>query len=191
MPASLVLLVNESGQAAEHRPDMGLNDLLQERHAAIVDAWFEAVVETYHEETRPPLRKQNAPFTNPVGFNTAQGLAGLFDGLVKGMLPAETSRFLDGIVRIRAVQDFTPSDAVRFIFRLKDVVRKELAESLEDPAIAAELVPFHAAIDDLALFAFDLYMQCRETLYDIKAKEARNMTFRLLQKAQLITENQE
>jgi hypothetical protein len=170
---------------------MNLKELLQEKRPAIVAAWFETVVETYHEETRGPLRRQKAPFANPVGFNTAEGLDGLFDGLMKGMMPAETSRFLDAIVRIRAVQDFTPSEAVRFIFRLKDVIRKELAESLQDPAVSAELVPFEGAIDDLALFAFDLYLQCREKIYDIKAKEARNMTFRLLQKAQLISENQE
>ena len=170
---------------------MGLKELLQEHRSAIAAKWFEAVVETYHEETRGPLRKQNAPFTNPVGFNTAQGLEGLFDGLLKGMLPEETSRFLDAIVRIRAVQEFAPSEALRFIVRLKDVVRTELAEALRDPAVAGELIAFESAVDDLALFAFDLYMQCREKLYDIKAKEARSMTFRLLQKAQLITEQQE
>ena len=170
---------------------MGLNELLQENRSVIVEKWFEAVVETYHEQTRGPLRRQNAPFTNPVGFNAAQGLEGLFNGLVTGVLPSETSGFLDGIVRIRAVQEFAPSEALGFIFRVKDVVRKELAEALADPAIAAGLPQFDTAVDDLALFAFDLYMQCREKLYDIKAKEARNMTFRLLQKAKLITEHQE
>jgi hypothetical protein len=171
--------------------NMNLKEHLQENRSAIVDQWFETVVGTYQEETRGPLRRQNAPFTNPVGFNTAQGLEGLFDGLLNGMMPAETSRFLDGIVRIRAVQDFAPSEALRFILQLKDVVRKVLAEALQDPSTACELVAFESAIDDLALFAFDLYMQCRETIYDIKAKEARSMTFRLLQKAQLITDKQE
>ena len=170
---------------------MSLKEHLQENRSAIVNQWFETVVGTYQEETRGPLRRQNAPFTNPVGFNTAQGLEGLFDGLLKGMMPSETSRFLDAIVRIRAVQDFAPSEAVRFIFQLKGVVRSKLGEKRQEPAVAAELVSFESAVDDLALFAFDLYMQCRETIYDIKAKEARSMTFRLLQKAKLITENQE
>jgi hypothetical protein len=170
---------------------MNLKELLQEKRSAIIAAWFETVVETYHEETRGPLRRQNAPFTNPVGFNTAEGLGGLFDGLMKGMMPAETSRFLDAIVRIRAVQDFAPSEAVRFIFRLKDVIRKELAEALRDQAVSAELVSFEGAIDDLALFAFDLYLQCREKIYDIKAREAQSATFRLLQQAKILTERQE
>jgi hypothetical protein len=170
---------------------MDFKGLLQENRSAIVDQWFETVVGTYQEETRGPLRRQNAPFTNPVGFNTRQGLEGLFDGLLKGMIPSETSRFLDGIVRIRAVQDFAPSEAIRFIFQLKGVVRRKLGETLQDPAVGADLGSFESTIDDLALFSFDLYMQCRETIYDIKAKEARSMTFRLLQKAQLITEKQD
>ena len=170
---------------------MSLSDLLHENRSAIVSQWFETVVGTYQEGTRGPLRRQNAPFTNPVGFNTAQGLEGLFDGLLKGMMPAETSRFLDGIVRIRAVQEFAPSEALGFIFQLKDVVRKVLAKAPQQPAAANELDVFDSSVDDLALFAFDLYMQCREKIYDIKAKEARSLTFRLLQKAQIITENQE
>jgi len=170
---------------------MTLKEHLQENRSAIVNQWFELVVGTYQEETRGPLRKQNAPFTNPVGFNTRQGLEGLFDGLQKGMMPSETSRFLDGIVRIRAVQNFAPSEALRFIFQLKTVVRANLGETLREPAVAGDLASFESAIDDLALFSFDLYMQCREKIYDIKAKEARSMTFRLLQKAQVITEKQE
>ena len=169
---------------------MGLNDLLQENRSSIVSLWFETVVGTYQEETRGPLRRKNAPFTNPVGFNTTQGLEGLFDGLLKGMMPAETSRFLDGIVRIRAVQEFAPSEALGFIFQLKDVVRSVLAKAPQ-PVADNELAAFDSAVDDLALFAFDLYMQCREKIYDIKAKEARSLTFRLLQKAQIITESQE
>jgi hypothetical protein len=40
------------------------------------------------------------------------------------MLPDTVSTFLDGIVRIRAVQNFAPSEAVAFIFHLKKVIRR-------------------------------------------------------------------
>jgi hypothetical protein len=96
------------------------------------------------------------------------------------------------MIRIRAVQDFTPSQAVAFIFEVKKVVRKELAsEILHDPHMREELAAWDSAVDDLVLFAFDIYMQCREKIYDLKANEARNLTFRLLQKAKLIAEDQE
>jgi len=170
---------------------MNLKELLVEKRSSITAAWFDAVVATYQEETRGSLQRKNAPFTNPVGFNTEQGLQGLFDGLLNGVMPSETSRFLDGIVRIRAVQNFTPSDALRFIFQLKEIVRTQFGDVMREPGRAEEVAAFESAVDELALFAFDLYMECREKIYDIKAKEARSMTFRLLQKAQLIAEHQE
>ncbi len=75
---------------------------------------------------------------------------------------------------------------------LKNVVRQELgSEALAQQGIAEELVTFESAVDDLALYAFDLYMKCREKIYELKANEARSMTFRLLQQARLIVDNQD
>lgn len=171
---------------------MSLKDVLQEKKSTIVKKWFDAVLETYHENARGPFGKREAQFTNPVGYNLSQGIEGLFDALLEGLIPDEVSRFLDSMIRIRAVQDFTPSQAVAFIFEVKKVVRKELAsEILHDPHMREELAAWDSAVDDLVLFAFDIYMQCREKIYDLKANEARNMTFRLLQKAKLIAEDQE
>ncbi len=171
---------------------MDLKQYLIEHKSAIQKKWFDAIVETYPNETSTFLKKQKAQFTNPVGYTLAEGLERLFDGLLKGMLPEDVKRHLDSVVRIRAIQDFAPSEAVAFIFRLKNVIRQELgAENLKQPGIAEELSAFDSAIDDLALFAFDLYMNCREKIYDLKANEARRMTFRLLQQAHLIVDDQD
>jgi len=51
-----------------------------------------------------------------------------------------------------------------------------------------ELKEIELRIDSLALLAFDLFMACREKIYELKANEARNMTYRLLQKAKLVCE---
>jgi hypothetical protein len=78
----------------------------------------------------------------------------------------ETERIapaLDALIRIRAVQDLTASQAVGFVFLLKPILR-ELApvdDSLND------------RIDRLALMAFDKYMQCREQLADIRVNEGQ------------------
>jgi hypothetical protein len=171
---------------------MNLKQNLQEKKPAILKKWFDAVADTYAADTSSFLKKQKAQFTNPVGYTLAEGLDGLFEGLQKGMLPDEVSRFLDSIVRIRAIQDFAPSTAIAFILQLKKVVRQELGEEiLKQPGLAGELAAYESAVDDLALFAFDLYMKCREKIYELKANEARNMTFRLLQQAHLIVDNQD
>ena len=171
---------------------MSLKSILQEKKPVIIKQWFEALVETYPEGTRSSLRKQDAQFANPVGYHYAEGVEALFDALLGGMLPDTVSTFLDSMIRIRAVQNFTPAQAVAFIFQLKHIVRAALGpELLQDRKLSEELVALESAVDDLALFAFDLYMHCREGIYDIKAKEAGRATFRLLQQAKIITGFQE
>jgi hypothetical protein len=171
---------------------MNLKAHLIEKKPAILKKWFDEIAETYPGDTSNFLKKQKAQFTNPVGYTLAEGIERLFDGLLKGVLPEEVSQFLDSIIRIRAIQDFAPSEAVSFIFRLKKVIRLELGNDiLQQQGIAGELAVFETAIDDLALFAFDLYMKCREKIYELKANESKNMTFRLLQQARLIVDNQD
>jgi hypothetical protein len=171
---------------------MDLKDVLKEKRQDIVKAWFESVLSSYHADARGPMRRVQAQFTNPVGFNIAEGLEGLFDALLQEVIPDTVSTFLDAIIRIRAVQDFAPSDALAFVFSIKKIVREHAGkERLAEPAFQQELAAFDRVVDDLALYAFDIYMRCREKIYDLKAQEARNMTFRLLQKAQMITENHE
>lgn len=167
---------------------MSLNDILHEKKPEIVKQWFEALVETYPEGTRGPLRKKDAQFANPVGYHYAEGVEALFDALLGSMLPDTVSSFLDSMIRIRAVQNFTPSQAVAFIFQLKQIVRTAIGtELLRDRKLSEELATLESAVDDLALFAFDLYMHCREGIFDIKAKEAERATFKLLQQAKIIT----
>lgn len=172
--------------------DMNLKNHLSGKKAAILKKWFDAVADTYAADTAGFLKKQKAQFTNPVGYTLAEGLEGLFDALLQGMIPDTVKTFLDGIVRIRAIQEFEPSEAVAFVFQLKKVVRQELgAELLQQPGMTEELASFDSAIDDLALFSFDIYIKCREKIYELKANEARNMTFRLLQQAKLIVDDQD
>jgi hypothetical protein len=171
---------------------MSLKNILQEKKPAIVKQWFEALVGTYPEGTRGSLRKQDAQFANPVGYHYAEGVEALFEALLGGMLPDRVSSFLDSMIRIRAVQNFTPTQAVGFIFQLKSIMRAALGpELLQDRKFSEDLVALESAVDDLALFAFDLYMHCREGIYDIKAKESERATFRLLQQAKIITERSE
>jgi len=171
---------------------MNLKQNLIEKKPAILKAWFNAVAETYPKDTAGFLKKQKAQFTNPVGYTISEGIEGLFDALLQGMIPENVSTFLDGIIRIRAIQDFDPSGALAFIFQLKKIIRQELGdEVLKQQGLAGELESFEAAIDDLALFSFDIYMKCREKIYELKANEARSMTFRLLQQARLIVDNQD
>ncbi|KJR46459.1 hypothetical protein UF75_3173 [Desulfosporosinus sp. I2] len=50
------------------------------------------------------------------------------------------------------------------------------------------MLKFESEIDELALYAFDTFVKCREQLYELKTDELKRMTFTLLKKANLMAE---
>jgi hypothetical protein len=103
---------------------MRLNNLLAQRKTAIIKNWFTLAVETYPPDTASFLKKQKDPFANPVGRTISQGLEALFNELLKEMDYEIITSFLDPIIRIRAIQNFSPAQAVSFIFLLKRAIRE-------------------------------------------------------------------
>ncbi len=172
--------------------DLGdLNALLVEKKSAIVKKWFDLIIDTYPSDASNFLKKQKNRFSNPVGCIISQGIEDLFDELLHDIYSDKCISKLDDIIRIKAVQDFTPSQAISFIFLLKKVIREKLESEVQENRISEELLTFESKIDDLALLSFDIYMKCREKIYELKANELRNIPFSLLRKANLIYEIQE
>ncbi len=152
--------------------------LAAEKHA-IVQEWLARTLQSYPEHTGRFLLQELDRFRNPVGQTLRQALPALFDEFVGAMDPAAVTRLLDPIVRIRAVQDFTAGQAVAFLFLLKPVVREALKRENQAPSTLDDLVAVEGRIDELVLLAFDLFMRCREQLYEIKANEARRRVYLL------------
>lgn len=165
-----------------------LKNILSEKRSAILNCWVDHILDTYPADTANFLRDKKNRFANPVGHSISEGTAGIFDDLLQGIGQDKVSPFLDNIIRIRAIQEFTPSQAISFVFFLKKIIRNELAKEIAENGLFDELTLLEYRIDSLGFLAFDIFMRCREKLYDIKANEARHMTFRLLQKANLICE---
>ncbi len=167
---------------------MRLNNLLVQKKTTLVKKWFAMVIETYPSDTAKFLKSQKDPFANPVGRTVYQGLEALFDQLLKGMDHETLTSCLDPIIRIRAVQNFTPSQAVSFILFLKDVIRTNLNTEIMEEQLVDELLLLESQIDELILIAFNLYMQCREKVFELKANEMKNRTFRAFERAGLVKE---
>ncbi len=174
-----------------HRLDMNLKALLSEKKAAIVKKWFDLIIDNYPADASNFLKKQKNRFSNPVGHTISQGIDGLFDEILHGIDSEKLFPFLNDIIKIKAVQDFSPSKAISFVFFLKQAIREEMGSEIKKKQMSDELRLFEEQIDELALLSFDIYMKCRERIYEIKADEARRMMFRLLQKANLVCEIQE
>jgi hypothetical protein len=167
---------------------MKLEKLLSEESPAILKRWLQLILETYPADAQRFLKKQKDQFANPVGHTISRGTENIFKELIQGFDRERITPFLDSIIRIRAVQDFSPSQATFFIFQLKQAIREVLGKEIRENQLYDELLVFDAKIDELALLAFNVYMKCREKIYQLSANEARNQVSRLLQKKGLMYE---
>lgn len=171
---------------------MGLYEFLEEKRSNILKQWFHLIADTYPPQTAEMLKKETNQFTNPVGYSLRQGTEGLYGELLRGVEPETTTAFLDKIIRIRAIQDFSPAQGVGFVFLLKRIIREETRKGdWKDRISMEDLLELESHIDNMALLAFNVYVQCREKLYEVRVNEVKNRTFRLLQLANLTAEMEE
>ena len=167
---------------------MKLEKHLTRKKALVVGRWLDLIFESYPTDAQRFLRKQKDRFANPVGTTITKEIETLYDKLIDGLEPNKVSALLDKIIRIRAVQDFPPSQALTFVFHLKRAIKEVLRNEILEDHLSEDLSVMESRIDDLALLAFDIYMNCREKLYEIKANEARNQVSRLLKRAGMIVD---
>lgn len=166
---------------------MSLKQVLAEKKSSIVRKWCDLVLQTYPAESQALFRKDDQ-FGNPVGYTISDGIPAIFDAVVGDEDAEQATRQLDNILRIRAVQEFSPSQAVGFLFGLKGLIRQELGQSLYDKHFVKQWAALEARIDRLALLGFDIYQKCRQQIYDIRVRDVKRRSERLLQMAGLVYE---
>lgn len=167
---------------------MGLAKLLEQRKDNIIKMWLDLVLKSYPPDTAQFYKGQKDPFANPVGTTTRQGITKVFDEVIGNMDRDVITAALNTIIRIRAIQNFSPSDALTFIIGLKKILRKTLKKELMHSNQLAELTQLENRIDQLSLMAFDIYMQCREKIYELKVSTERDKIYKAFARAGLITE---
>ncbi len=158
---------------------MTLTDLLTQKRDETLRRWQDLIRRTYPSGTARFLECESDRFHNPVGYAIVDGTAKLYDRLLKGESLDDAAAVAEDMIKIRSVQDFTPSEAVGFIFFLKQAIREQVASELGQDGLARQLLDLEARIDRLALDVFDIYMQCRERIFDVKVGEIKKRTFAL------------
>lgn len=159
---------------------MRLEDLLIQNQAAIKQLWLDLVIDTYPPDSRKFFKKQKDRFQNPVGAALSNQVNSLFNALLKTDNDEDIAIVLEDFVKIRAVQEFSPSEAISFILYLKQAVRKTLANDIQSHHLYQELLAFESRVDNILLKAFDVYSQSREKLYAIKADELKRRSYMAL-----------
>jgi hypothetical protein len=159
---------------------MELETALLERRSAILRRCLNGVFKTYPSETARFMSDERDRFANPVGYSLAHGMEMLFEEVAGAMNAQRISTSLDEIIRIRAIQDFSPHDAISFVFLLRNAVLEELGihdpvEALpEGQALRLGLLQFELRIGKVAAQAMDIYTRCREQVAELKEREKRS-----------------
>jgi hypothetical protein len=169
---------------------MEIQKFLAENHHSICAQWTEAIIKTYPEEGAKFFSGSANQFANPVGHAFRSNVERIYKILVSGADVSECATDLDGILRIRAVQGFAPSVALCFLPALKEIVRREIEKSYPLETADAVLHELNVRIDRLTMIGFDLYMSCREILWQQKANQLYSRTHKLLEKANLLKDEE-
>jgi hypothetical protein len=147
---------------------------------AIGEAWLEQALAEYGSEYGHFARQNADPFANPVGAILRHGLEALFEALLEDAGAERYHAALEPIVRIKAVQEAPPSEALAFVPMLKSVIRTRMAGRTAPAIFGGALERFDARIDRVALLAFDIYAECRERLFRVRINELQRRTAGLL-----------
>ena len=153
---------------------MELSKLLEKQRPAILKKWLDEIFDTYPADTSRFLKGENDRFANPVGHTIAANAERVLNGLMKKADTASLAAFLEQIMRIRAVQDFTPSQAVSFINSLKTVITGQLKTELHKYNLGDEWGEFENRIDSLSQCAYELHTEMKRRIDIIRTKELDN-----------------
>ena len=165
---------------------MDLPKFLIEHHKRIAQQWADAIFQTYPEEGSKFFSGSSNQFANPVGHSFRSNAEAMLLALAKGGDVADCTKFLDSILRIRAVQGFRPSVALCFLPALKEIVFREVVRHHQSIEVEGALREWNIVVDRLTMLGFDIYVDCREVLWKQKANELYNRTHKLLEKSNLL-----
>ncbi|MBW1615025.1 MAG: RsbRD N-terminal domain-containing protein [Deltaproteobacteria bacterium] len=165
---------------------MDLINFLKENKENILKKWFKHISETYHNDTSHFLINKKDPFANPVGGAIIKGLSAILDVICGEADKKDISPFIDPVIRIRAIQNFSPSESTAFILFLKDVVRERFYKESSKENFIDRLLEIETRIDEIVFIAFDIYAECREKINDIKANELKDRTYKAFERAGLV-----
>ena len=102
------------------------------------------------------------------------------------MTPQKIKHALDRFVRLRAVQQYTPSQGLGVFFLMKPLLREHILPLCREKEDLAEYLDAESRLDSVTLLAFDLYSAARETLAETRIAEIRNQHAQLVRWAQSV-----
>lgn len=165
----------------------GLQGILAKKGDKIGQRWAALIFEEYPAETAQFLKNKKDQFDNPVGFAVNEMSSNVLRAMAEHAEPDEIARRMAAFIKIRSVQGFTPpSQALMFIYKLKAVMMDEMAEEAAAAGLSAEMGALEFAVEMAMLKAFDIFMDCRCKIFEIKEEEMKRNMHMLLRQAGMV-----
>ncbi len=159
---------------------MRIEELIRQNDTAIKQRWLDYIIGTYPADSRNFFSNQKNQFSNPVGAALAKQIDSLFPYILTDASGSQTPAVLEDFIKIRAVQEFTPSQAIGFILFLKQAIIEVLGQEIEESGLYQELWEIDARIDKILLYAFEIYTKSRDQLFEIRTGELKRGMFMAL-----------
>jgi len=131
---------------------MDLDEAFRNHKEKIVAKWVEYTLATYSSSGF--FLREHDRFANPIGGNVREALARLFTLLARNADVKEMMAPLEQLISIRAVQEFSPSQAVAPLNAVKHIAREVLSADKERKHLVQDLYDFEFAVDLAMLAAF-------------------------------------
>lgn len=154
----------------------------------LAEKWADAIFGTYPKETQQVWKNNKDRFSNPVGKAIRQATVELVDHLMTWEDASAIADSLNELIKVRAVQSFTPSQAIGFVFLFKKILRDEFFKALQAEGKLEDLLRFEAKLDNLAMMSFDIYSKSREQLFAMRVDEVKRSQRTLLRRAGMIAD---
>jgi hypothetical protein len=154
---------------------------LEDNKDRILNIWIDRTFQTYQPEMVRFLKGNKNPFANPVRETLINSLQSIYDGILSFKITDEFYPELEAIIKLRTVQDFTPSESLSFLFLLKTIVREEIGPTDSLAISSEEFHRFDNKVDDLIKLSFDIYTRCRKKIYEIRIAEIKAQSRRAFQ----------
>ena len=167
---------------------MTFESTLAERKDEMSEKWADLILQTYPKETQKVWGRQKDRFQNPVGVTILEATKELFDLIIVWEEAEKIAAELDRLIRIRSVQDFSPSQAISFVFLLKKLLRDEFFKDMKADGTLDDLLRFEARVDNLAMMSFDIYSKGREQIFRMRVDEVKRAQTNLLRRAGMIAD---
>jgi hypothetical protein len=152
----------------------------------ILDDWLKHLMLHYDYNKLDYLEKEKDPFLNPVKYIFTSALESIFAYIFDGEELEAVYQNIEKLIKLLALNGPKASEALGPFVFFKHYINALFMSSFSLEEKMEEYNEIMNIFDNLLLKIFDMYVQCREKIYEVRINEIKRMTFPLLERSGLI-----